>query len=56
MIHQFTRRHGYPKNTTFKLMPKEQLTLNGWFGFLEGICAPIDEGISTVESGILQAA
>jgi len=29
---------------TFKLMPKEQLTLNGWFGFLEEICAPADEG------------
>jgi hypothetical protein len=28
----------------FKLVPKKELTLNGWYGFLEGICAPIDEG------------
>ncbi len=28
----------------FKRVPKEQLTLNAWYGFLEGICAPIDEG------------
>jgi len=28
----------------FKLVPRKELTLNGWYGFLEGICAPIDEG------------
>src|SRR6266850_2087031 len=28
----------------FKLVPRKALTLNGWYGFLEGICAPIDEG------------
>src|SRR2546427_349065 len=27
----------------FTRLPKEQLMFNGWFGFLEGICAPIDE-------------
>ena len=28
----------------FKRVDKKELTLNGWYGFLEGICAPIDEG------------
>ena len=27
----------------FVLVPRAELTLNGWYGFLEGICAPIDE-------------
>ena len=26
----------------FVLVPRAELTLNGWYGFLEGICAPID--------------
>ena len=32
------------QKNTFKLVPREELTLSGWYGFLEGICAPIDEG------------
>jgi hypothetical protein len=28
---------------TFALLPKEKLTFNGWTGFLEGICSPLDE-------------
>jgi hypothetical protein len=31
------------QKNVFKLVPREQLTLHGWNGFLEGICAPIDE-------------
>jgi hypothetical protein len=29
---------------TLERVPRQELTLNGWYGFLEGICAPIDEG------------
>jgi hypothetical protein len=32
------------QKNTFKRVDKKELTLNGWYGFLEGICAPIDEG------------
>ena len=32
------------QKNVFTLVPRKELTLNGWFGFLEGICAPIDEG------------
>jgi hypothetical protein len=28
---------------SFFLVPHQELTIDGWFGFLEGICAPIDE-------------
>jgi len=28
---------------SFFLVPRSELTINGWYGFLEGICAPIDE-------------
>jgi hypothetical protein len=28
---------------TYALLPKEKLTFNGWIGFLEGICSPLDE-------------